>query len=147
MRNDPDRRNRKGKPKSPVIGAIERGGKVVAKFSKEVTTLTVTRFLLDRIDPPNTILMTDQHPVYNDMGGFVNRGIVNHSERYVNDDGVTHTNTIEGFWALIKRAWYGTHHNYSQEYMPLYIAEACYKYNNRNCENLFEKFMKGLFKK
>ena len=40
-------------------------------------------------------------------------------------------NTIEGFWALVKRAWYGTHHHYSEKYMPLYIAEACWKYNNR----------------
>ena len=55
---------------------------------------------------------------------------INHSNEYAN--GLIHTNTIEGFWALVKRAWYGQHHYYSTKYMNLYIAEACYKYNQRH---------------
>jgi hypothetical protein len=41
---------------------------------------------------------------------------------------------------LLKRAWYGQHHHYSREYMPLYVSEACYKYNHR-------KDSKGMFGK
>lgn len=62
-------------------------------------------------------------------------GTVDHSYEYVN--GIIHTNTIEGFWALVKRAFYGQHHHYSKKYTPLYIAEACYKYNNREKKNTF----------
>ena len=51
--------------------------------------------------------------------------------------GAIHTNTIEGFWAIIKRAWYGSHHHYSRKYMPLYIAESCYKYNRRSSTTAF----------
>ena len=40
---------------------------------------------------------------------------VNHQKEYVR--GVVHTNTIEGFWALLKRAWYGSHHKYSVPYI------------------------------
>jgi hypothetical protein len=49
---------------------------------------------------------------------------INHSIHYA--DGLIHTNTIEGFWALVKRAWYGSHHHYSKKYIGLYIAEAAY---------------------
>ncbi len=60
-------------------------------------------------------------------------------------DGSTHTNTIEGFWSLLKRAWYGSHHHYRKHYMPLYVAEACYKYNNRKNNNVFGTFLEGCF--
>ena len=50
----------------------------------------------------------------------------------------THTNTIEGFWALVERAWIGQHHHYSVKYMPLYLAEACFKYNHRGRKDGFE---------
>ena len=69
--------------------------------------------------------------------------VINHSVSYA--DGPTHTNTIEGFWSLLKRAWYGSHHHYNKHYMPLYVAEACYKYNNRKNENVFGTFLKGCF--
>src|SRR5215210_406851 len=60
----------------------------------------------------------------------------NHAVEYAN--GQAHTNTIEGFWALVKRAWYGSHHHYSRKYMPLYISEACFKYNRRKQKCAFD---------
>ena len=59
--------------------------------------------------------MTDRFLGYNALDGYVERKSVNHIQRYVGEDDVTHTNTIEGFWAAIKRAFYGTHHHYSEE--------------------------------
>lgn len=61
--------------------------------------------------------------------------VIKHAEAYA--DGAIHTNTIESFWAIIKRAWYGSHHHYSRKYMPLYIAESCYKYNRRSSATAF----------
>ena len=61
-------------------------------------------------------------------------------------DGWLHTNTIEGFWALIKRAWYGSHHHYSRKYMPLFIAETSWKYNERKNPDVFGTFLRGVFK-
>ena len=69
------------------------------------------------------------------------RAVVKHSERYA--DGDTHTNTIESFWALVKRAWFGTHHHYSRHHLPLFIAESCWKYNNRTNDNAFGSFLQG----
>ena len=113
----------RGTKKSPVIGAVERGGRVVAQFSRSITGKALKNFLLEKIDVDNSVLMTDQFPAYNTMDSHVSRSVVNHSKRYVNEDGLTHTNTIEGFWACVKRAWYGTHHHYSEKYLPLYVAE------------------------
>lgn len=61
--------------------------------------------------------------------------VIYHAEAYA--DCVIHTNSIESFWAIIKRTWYGTPHHYSRKYMPLYIAEGCYKYNRRASETAF----------
>lgn len=51
--------------------------------------------------------------------------IINYKEQFA--DGNTYTNTIEGFWSLFKRAWYGSHHHYKRGYTPLYGAETSYK--------------------
>ena len=69
--------------------------------------------------------------------------VINHGRAYA--EGATHTNTIEGFWALLKRAWYGQHHHYTRRYMPLYVAEACWKYNARKRGDAFGAFMRGCF--
>ena len=62
-------------------------------------------------------------------------------------DGEGHTNTIEGVWSLLKRAWYEQHHHHRREFLPLNVAEACWKYNNRKKEELFDRFVKSLFEK
>ena len=56
-------------------------------------------------------------------------------------DGAIHTNTIEGFWALVKRAISGQHQHYTVEHAAMYIDEAAYKYNTRRQENPWDAFM------
>ena len=51
-----------------------------------------------------------------------------------------------GVWSLLKRAWYGSHHHYTKHYTPLYVAEACFKYNHRKDNNAFDSFIGGCFK-
>jgi len=129
-------RNNKNKPgrgskKLPVIGAVERGGNVVACLAKDKKTdkNTLLQFVNNTIDKIKTILITDEYKGYLGFSEHVAKHeVINHSKQYVDKDD-THTNTIEGFWSLVKRAWYGTHHHYSEEKAPLYINEACYKYN------------------
>ena len=119
-----------GTDKTPVIGVLERGGKVMAqKAEGKLTSDKLESFITRFVERDGTILITDQNPGYRQIGGKMAHAIINHSLAYVEQ--LTHTNTIEGFWSLVKRAWYGTHHHYSEKYMPLYLAEACWKYNNR----------------
>lgn len=90
---------------------------------------------------PNTTTKTTLSLIsaYHAIGREMKYQIVNHQEQYV--DGDVHTNTIEGFWSLLKRAWYGSHHHYQTAYTPLYVAERCYKYNYRDTD-IFWKFLK-----
>ena len=108
----------RGSDKTPIIGAVERGGDVVACIAKDRKTdkNTLLSFVYNTIDRLKTILVTDEYKGYLGFSRHVAKHeTINHSVRYVDKDD-THTNTIEGFWSLIKRAWYGTHHHYSDKY-------------------------------
>lgn len=127
----------RGTKKVPVIGAVERGGKVVARVAKpgDLSAKGISKFIARFIDPAGTLLITDEYKGYNRVSETLLHSVVKHAETYA--DGIIHTNTIESFWAIIKRAWYGSHHHYSRKYMPLYIAESCYKYNRRTSKTAF----------
>ena len=51
--------------------------------------------------------------------------------------GEVHTNNIESFWALLKRGIVGNYHNVSKKYLPFYLNEFSYRFNNRKNENMF----------
>lgn len=57
--------------------------------------------------------------------------------------GAIHTNTIEDFWSIFKRSIAGSYYKVSQKYVPLYIAECQFKYNNRFNENIFGAAIEG----
>ena len=133
----------RGTKKLPVIGAVERGGNVTARVATDLSGKGILRFIKDTIDPAGTLLITDEYRGYNAVRGHVRHAVINHSVAYA--DGATHTNTIEGFWSLLKRAWYGSHHHYSRPYSPLFIAEANWKYNHRKDSDGFGSFMRGCF--
>ena len=135
---EPAKRGR-GTSKTAVIGAVERGGQVVAEVAKGLTGRDILEFIRRVVNIKESELMTDEYYAYNALSGQLKHHVINHQEQYV--DGDKHTNTIEGFWSLLKRAWYGQHHHYSVGYTPLYVAERCYVYNNRNLECIFTKFV------
>lgn len=132
----PNKRGR-GTKKAAVIGVVERHGRVVARVAKpgELSTKGLEKFITRAVDVAGSLLITDEFSGYNRLSRVMNHARVNHAKSYV--EGIAHTNTIEGFWSLVKRAWYGQHHWYSKKYMNLYIAEACYKYNHRKSKDDF----------
>ena len=138
----PSKRGR-GTKKKPIIGVIQRGGQVIARLAKDLTSKGILKFIKDTVNVSDSTLVTDEFQAYNAVNPIMKHAVIKHRERYV--DGDTHTNTIEGFWSLLKRAWYGQHHHYRKQYIPLYVAEACYKYNHRKTENIFDVFLKGCF--
>lgn len=132
----PSKRGR-GTKKVPVIGAVERGGRVVARVANpgDLSAKGIGKFLARFVDAAGTLLITDEYAGYNRVNQSMLHAVICHAKAYA--DGHIHTNTIEGFWAIVKRAWYGSHHHYSRKYMPLYIAETCYKYNRRQSATAF----------
>ena len=136
----PSKRGR-GTEKLPVLGAVERNGRVVAQPSIKVDAKAITDFLNRQIDHDASLLITDAYPAYRPMRRYIRHATVDHSERYV--DGLVHTNTIEGFWSLLKRAWYGTHHHYSKLHAFAYVIEAAFKYNIRKVADPFNAFIRS----
>ena len=120
-----------------VMGALERQGRVVAQVvNGKMIGNKFERFITRFVEKDGTIFITDQDRNYRQVGAKMAHAVINHSLAYVEQ--LTHTNEIDGFWSLLKRAWYGTHHHYSLKYMPLYLAEACFKYNHRARKDFFE---------
>lgn len=137
----PAKRGR-GTEKAAVVGAIERGGRVVARAMERTDGRSIAKFITNVVDRAGTLLVTDEYPAYRSVGRSMNWATINHQKEYAN--GFVHTNTIEGFWALLKRSWYGQHHHYSREFLPLYVAEACYKYNHRRNGAMFRSLIASM---
>jgi transposase-like protein len=139
----PAKRGR-GTSKTAVIGAVERGGKVKAMVTDDLTGRGVLQFIQDSVDPDGSLLITDEYSAYETVEPFITHLAINHSEQYSDRSG-GHTNTIEGFWGLLKRAWYGQHHHYAKLFSPLYVAEASWKYNHRQDADAFGSLLKAVF--
>lgn len=133
---EPPKRGR-GTKKTPVIGMVERGGRVKAGVAKKdaLTAPKLSALVRRNVDIANTILITDEYKGYLGIKSFMPHETVVHSQWYV--DGFRHTNNVESFWALLKRGIVGQYHKVSLRYLPKYIDEFCYRHNNRGQEDLF----------
>jgi transposase-like protein len=131
------------KGKTIVIGAIERKGNVVARVITRADHYDMEQFVHMVCGDKVSLLATDEHHGYKHLGETFPHGTVRHSRKqYV--VGAIHTNTIEGFWSLFKRSIVGSFHQVSKKYLPLYIAEAQFRYNNRHNPDIFGLAIAGL---
>ncbi len=120
--------------KVPVVGMVERGGRVVARVAANVKKETL-HGLVKRYVMPASVVFTDDFVSYDGLQnlGYTHRRI-RHSERvYVSGD--VHTNTIEGFWSTVKRGISGVYHNVSAKYLQTYLDEYAFRYNRRHQGN------------
>jgi len=127
----------RGTDKTPVVGMIERGGKVKAEMVKgqKLGSKTLSSLVRKNVDITNSVLYTDEYRGYIGISKFMTHETVNHQEWYVNGD--IHTNSIESFWALLKRGIVGQYHKVSDRYLPRYIDEFSFRFNNREHDDLF----------
>jgi hypothetical protein len=131
-----------GSGKTPIAGAVSRKGNVVARVIENVRADTLTEFVHEAVSDKVSLLCTDQWVGYKHLGKEYPHAVVDHAKgQYV--VGSIHTQTIEGFWSLIKRGVMGTFHKVSKKYLPLYVAEFQFRYNNRMNEDIFGTAIKG----
>ena len=135
------RNAKRGKPvpkKEPVVSLVERDGRVRSFHLTEVTAKTLRPILVTQIDR-KSYLMTDESGSYVEVGReFGGHGTVNHSiEEYVRG-GFWHTNTVEGYFALLKRGIIGVYHHVSQQHLKRYVGEFDFRYNHRHVSD-FER--------
>lgn len=128
--------------KTPIIGAVSRKGNVIARVLENVTKKDAYAFINEVVSSKVSLLATDNWTGYEKLGKKYPHGAVDHSKgQYV--VGAIHTNTIEGFWSIFKRGVMGTFHKMSAKYMPLYVAEFQFRYNNRHNPDIFGEAIAG----
>ena len=126
----------RGTKKTPVVGMVERGGKIKARPVKNVKGKTLRSLVRENVDTKNSTIITDEFSGYSRFHTIVRHKTVEHRVWYV--DGDNHTNSVESFWALLKRCIVGQYHKVSVRYLPKYIDEFCFRYNHRKSDDLFD---------
>jgi transposase-like protein len=136
-------RNRGGKGKIEVIGAISGKGSVVCQMIEEIDWHTYDDFVKAAVSSDVSLVATDESTNYRNLKkmGYHHDMLVHHREEYVR--GEVHTQSIDSFWALLKRDIVGTYHNVSKKYLPLYLAEFQFRFNNRHEADIFGKAIAG----
>jgi transposase-like protein len=130
--------------KTPVLGMVQRDGRVRAFVLPSATSREIMPRLRANIHPDAT-LYTDAHPTYKDANEyFLRHESVNHSlDEYVR--GEVSTNRIENFWSVLKRMLGGTYIAVDAKHLARYVEEEIFRYNER--ENTdgprFVKAVKG----
>ncbi len=131
-----------GSGKAIVAGAVKRKGNVIARVVANIQAATLTAFVREAVSDKVSLLVADQWVGYKHLNQEFPHATIDHARgEYV--VGAVHTNTIEGFWSLIKRGMVGTFHKVSKKYLPLYVAEFQFRYNNRENADIFGEALKG----
>lgn len=116
--------------KSVVVGAVKRKGKIAAKVAPDVSAKTLMPFIKSKV-MPRSIVFTDELRSYHGLqrAGYDHRRVQHAAKIYVSGD--AHTNTIEGFWSLVKRGLSGVNHVVSRKYLQGYIDTYTFRWNHR----------------
>lgn len=129
--------------KEPVVSLVERGGRVRSIHVANVNGNTLRHVLVTNADR-GSWLMTDDHGGYKAVGEeFVGHGVVAHSKGEYGRAGVFHTNTIEGYFSILKRGIIGVYHHVSKAHLHRYCSEFDFRYNTRKL-NDFERAEESL---
>jgi transposase-like protein len=128
--------------KTPVLGAVKRKGNVVARVIERPNWATIQKFINETVSTRVSLLCTDSAKAYGRLRYRYKHGVIDH-ERGQHVVGAIHTQTIEGFWSLIKRGIMGSFHKVSKKYLPLYVAEFEFRYNNRFNSDIFGAAISG----
>jgi transposase-like protein len=132
------RRNRKGRPvsgddqKTAVVALVERGGRARAFPMPRVTAQNLREAVVENVTRESS-LMSDEAPYYTDVGKYFHggHGAVKHSAgEYARGD--VHTNTVEGFFSLLKRGINGVYHHVGKGHLHRYCDEFGFRYSERH---------------
>lgn len=142
------RKGRSLEQKTPVMGIVERdNGQVMSKVVPNVKARTLLPILWKQAPPDiNTKVYTDELGSYNLVQklGYIHERVEHSAKVYAR--GIVHTNTIEGFWSLVKRGIDGTRHAVSPKYLQDYLNEYGFRYNHRkSAVPMFQLLLERVF--
>lgn len=124
--------------KTPVFGLIQRGGKLKATVVENVTMRTLEAKIIEHVQI-GTKLYTDELLSYAKLKLLFPHEAVSHGRGQYAKAGGINSNSIESFWALFKRGYYGTYHTMSKKHLQKYVDEFVFRFNNRAAE-IFDVF-------
>jgi transposase-like protein len=113
--------------KTPVMGILQRGGKVRAMVVKNHKRKHLQAEIQKHVATGSTLYTDDLHS-YRGLPDYVHE-YVDHATKYVS--GRIHTNGLENFWSLLKRCIKGTYIQVRPEHLQAYVAEQVFRYNTR----------------
>lgn len=120
--------------KETVFSLVERGGHVRSVHTPSVTAATLRPILVAQLNE-KTFLVTDDAGQYRHMHRDFRHEVVNHGiGEYVR--GEAHTNTVEGYFSILKRGVVGTYHHVSQQHLKRYLSEFDFRYNHRKVDDV-----------
>jgi transposase-like protein len=128
--------------KVEVIGAIARKGNVVCRMIKEAGFDTHEKFVRNVVSNNVSLVATDEAHHYRHLGKDLPHEQVKHG-KYEYVRGRVHTQNIESFWSLLKRGIIGNYHKVSAKYLPLYLNEFSFRFNNRKNPDIFDAIIAG----
>jgi len=118
--------------KTAVIGIKNRGGRIKAKPIKATDSKTL-HGEIKKVVEVGTKLYTDEHRSYQGLLDYKHLAVKHSVGQYVS--GMASTNSIESFWALLKRGFYGIYHQMSPAHLERYVDEFSFRHNTRDLEN------------
>lgn len=126
--------------KAPIVGIIERGGKIVIKTIQDRTRATLLEEI-KKVVMPGSVIYTDGHASYRSLikEGYQHDFVEHSTGEYVR--GEAHTQNIENAWGQLKRSIRYAHHSVSEKHIQAYCDETAWRINNRNL-TIAEKFKK-----
>jgi transposase-like protein len=124
------KRGRGAKNKIAVFTLIERNGDVRSQITEKVTAKNLKGIIKENVDI-NSIMITDEFPSYIGLEKrYKAHYVINHGQKeYVRGD--VHTNTVEGYFSLLKRGINGIYHHVSKKHLNFYLKEFDFRYNLR----------------
>lgn len=140
------RQNKSGKtgrstPKTPVLAIVERGGAARVLTLENVKSKSIVNPVYELVEEGTTVI-TDQFNAYYMLKGGFKHETVNHSkDEFVRGD--IHTNTVEGFFSILKRGIYGIYHQVSPKHLQRYCNEFAFRYSTRDMDE-GERFNEAL---
>jgi transposase-like protein len=112
---------------------VQRQGRVVAKTVPNAKSATLRPHIRKKV-LPESVVYTDEFTSYDRLkrDGYQHNRVHHAEEVYVAGD--VHTNTIDGFWSLLKRGMGGVYHSVSAKHLQGYLDEYAFRYNHRKDE-------------
>jgi len=126
----PNTQGRSTKTKTPIVGAVERNGNVIARVVENTESKVIVDFINENVEKGSE-LNTDEYRAYSKIAkhGYIHK-VIDHSKKMYYVDGVS-TNAMEGFWSQLKRSIHGTYHSLSAKHLQNYVNEFVFRYNHR----------------